>query len=86
MLVLYLKEVLIPVFGAKHYWCRFEFAKSRGQIQFHLFAICADKQPHKLLREMEGGDSQEVADALVKWAWGPFRSPRCTLQIHQREA
>ena len=69
-LVLYLKEVITPVFGVKHYWYRFEFAKSRGQIHFHLFAICADKQPHKLLHEMEGGESQDAADALAKWAWG----------------
>ena len=27
-------------------------------------------QPHRLLREMDGGESQEVADALEKWALG----------------
>ena len=36
---LYIKEVLIPVFGVKNYWCRFEFDKSRGRIHFHMFAI-----------------------------------------------
>ena len=35
-----------------------------------MFAICADKQPHKLLHEMKGGESQEAADALEKWDWG----------------
>ena len=64
----------------------FEFAKSRGEIHFRQFAICADKKPHMFLREMEGGESQEVADALAKWDWGLFRSPRCTLQIRQRAA
>ena len=48
----------------------FECAKSRGQIRFHLSAICAGKQPHILLHEMEGGDPQEVSDALAKWACG----------------
>ena len=82
----YLAEAINPVFGAKHYWYMFEIAKSRGEIQFRLIAICADMQPNKHLREMEGGDSQEVADALAKWAWGPFRPPRFTLQIRQRAA
>ena len=31
------------VFGIKHYWVRYEFAPSRGQIHAHLLAIC-DKQ------------------------------------------
>ena len=55
----------------------FEFAKSIGQIRFHLFAICADRQTNKLLRQAEGGESQEVADALAKWAWGAL-SPTVT--------
>ena len=85
-LVLYLKEVVTPAFGVNHYWYRSEFDKSRRQIHFHLFAIFADKQPHKLLHDMEGGESQDVAGALAKWAWGPFRSPRCARQILQMDA
>ena len=49
---LYIKEVPIPVFGVKHFGYRYEFAKSRGQIHFHMFAICAEKQPRMLLHEM----------------------------------
>ena len=83
----HLKAALTPVFGVHHYWYMFEFDKSRWQIHFHLFSICADKHPHRLLREMEGGEYQEVADAPAKWACGgPFRSPRCALQIRQRAA
>ena len=48
----------------------FEFAKSRGQLHFYLFAIRADKQPRRILHEMEGGESQEVSDALAEWGWG----------------
>jgi hypothetical protein len=32
----YLKKIGFHVFGIKHYWARFEFAKSRGQIHLHL--------------------------------------------------
>ena len=67
---LYIKEVSIPVFGAKRYWYRFEFDKSRGQIHFRMFSICADKQPYRLLHEIKNGDAQEKADALAKWARG----------------
>ena len=69
-LEMYIKEVLAPVFGVKHYWYRLEFAKSRGQIHFHMFAISADKQPHRLLHEMKGSGDQEKAGALAAWAWG----------------
>ena len=54
-LELYIKYAPMPVFGAKRYWCRYEFAKSRGQIHFHMFAICGDKRPRRLLRELRGG-------------------------------
>ena len=84
MLVLYLKDVINTAFGSKRNLRMFEFAKSRGQIHFRLCSIRADKRPHKLLREMEGGESQEVADAIAKWAWGPYLSPRCALEIRQR--
>ena len=47
----------------------FEFAKSSHRVHFRLFAICADWNPRKLLREMECGDSQEVADAIANWAF-----------------
>ena len=69
-LELYIKYVLIPVFGARRYWYRYEFAKSRGQINFHMCAICGDEQPHRLLHELRGGGAQEAADALASWAWG----------------
>ena len=67
---IYIKEVSIPVFGVNHYWYRFEFAKSRGQIHFHMFAINEDKQPQRLLRAIKNGGAQEKADALATWARG----------------
>ena len=49
---IYIADVLIPVFGANRYRRRDEFAKSRGQIRFHIFAACAGKHPRMLHREM----------------------------------
>ena len=66
----YIKEVSIPVFAAKHYWRRFEFDKSRGQIHFHSFAISAGKQPRRLPHALKNGGAQEKAGALATWAWG----------------
>ena len=72
----------------------FECAKSRGKIHPHLFSICADKQPYSLLQEMEGGESQEVADELAKWARGalsltemrPADTPEGGLEMHNVRA
>ena len=75
---IYSKAVSIPVFGAKHYWYRFEFAKSRGQIHFRMFAISAGNQPKRLPHAMKNGGAQEKAGALAKWARGRYRSRRCT--------
>ena len=52
MIGIYIKYVIIPVFGVKRYWCRFEFDKSRGQIHFHMSAICGEKKPHMLRHEL----------------------------------
>jgi len=38
----FLKTIGLEVFGIKHYWGRFEFAKSRGQIHLHLLGITDD--------------------------------------------
>ena len=86
---MYIKEVVAPMFGAKHRWRRLEFAKSRGGIHFQMFAICADKPPHILRCEMEGGGSRDIAGAFAKgrplarraapcrFAWGrPSRNQR----------
>ena len=58
MIEAYIKEALVPVFGLEHFRYRYEFAKSRGRIHFHMFAITAGKQPHRILREMRGGGSR----------------------------
>ena len=74
---IYIKEVWIPVFGVKHYWYRFEFAKSRGRIHFHMFAINEDKQPHRLLHAMKNGGAQEKRTPSLHGRGGRYRSRRC---------
>lgn len=66
MLALYINEASAPLFGAENRWRRFELAESRGEIHFHTFAICENKLPNRLLREMGGGESNEVADVLAR--------------------
>ncbi len=38
----FLKTIGYETFGIKHFWGRFEFAKSRGQIHLHLLGITDD--------------------------------------------
>ena len=45
-LAMYIEEFGIPLFGVKNRRCRFERAKSRGEIHCHMPAICEEKQPH----------------------------------------
>ena len=40
---IFLSTYAKKVFGINHYYVRFEFAKSRGQIHAHLLAILGDK-------------------------------------------
>ena len=37
---IWLSTIGAKVFHIKHYWLRYEFAPSRGQIHAHMFAIC----------------------------------------------
>ena len=58
------------VFGIDHYWIRYEFAPSRGQIHAHWLAICRDKKVlYALHRER---DNQKRADLLAMWAKKKF--------------
>ena len=52
--VLYIKEVVAPVFGPRRYWCCSSPLES-ARPRFRLFPIVADKQPRRLLHEVEGG-------------------------------
>ena len=59
------------VFEIEHYWCRFEFAKSRGQIHAHLLAITRDcNDPDGVFHKMHGcrNNPQEQERLLGEWA------------------
>jgi hypothetical protein len=55
------------VFNIAHYWVRFEFAPSRGQIHAHMLATCADQ---KWLKDMYAArhDPAKKVKIAEKWA------------------
>ena len=54
------------LFGIKHYWVRYEFAPSRGQIHAHMLCISEDQSMNQAMYELRrDGDAQ--ADALSHW-------------------
>lgn len=59
------------IFGIVHYWLRYEFAPSRGQIHAHFLAICRDK---KILYELHNTkeDTKQQAELLSLWAKRKF--------------
>lgn len=77
----YCETILKEQLGIHHYWFRYEFAKSRGQIHWHLFGIRGDREPslrlHQAKQELgaavEGGGmtqadaDQELARRLASW-------------------
>ena len=67
---IWIEEVLGPVYGVENYYVRFEFAKSRGQIHFHLLAWRHDRKPHGFVgnRCMEHGfDRHKWQSDLGDW-------------------
>jgi hypothetical protein len=69
------KTIGFKVFGIKHYWGRFEFAKSRGQIHLHLLGIRDDTTGingiyTKLLKWRN--NKRKQAKILARWARTKF--------------
>ena len=60
------EKVLKAVFGVSDYLYCYEFAKSRGQIDWHQLSWREDRQPHQLLHEAreDGCDENEYAARL----------------------
>ena len=52
--------------GIKHYWLRYEFAPSRGQIHAHLLAICDHRSIQEKCFELKD-DRTELAKYLSDW-------------------
>jgi hypothetical protein len=54
------------IYNIKHYWGRFEFAPSRGQVHLHLLAICDFKSFYHYLHRYV--PPLQKADVLAFWA------------------
>jgi hypothetical protein len=71
----FLKTIGFHVFGIKHYWGRFEFAKSRGQIHLHLLGIVEDAAKpdgiYEQLWKLKGNEGEQ-AKVLGDWARQTF--------------
>jgi hypothetical protein len=74
----FLKTIGLEVFGIKHYWGRFEFAKSRGQIHLHLLGITDDATIlNKKLWKWRKNKKQKVK-FIANWVRSKFN---CTAEI-----
>jgi hypothetical protein len=63
----WLQTVGKTIFKIDHYWLRFEFAFSRGQIHAHLLAICPSfKQVFEQVSRIN--DDDDKAAYLAEWA------------------
>ena len=78
----YLKTIGFHVFGIKHYWGRFEFAKSRGQIHLHLLGITNDATgPQGIYTKLFKwrNNKKMQSKILAKWIRNKFN---CTAQVN----
>lgn len=63
---LWLSTVGKDILGIQHYWLRYEFAPSRGQIHAHILAISDDK---RILHNMHDSRHNEKKQAKILSAW-----------------
>ena len=68
----WLDTVGCAVFGIEHYFVRFEFAPSRGQIHAHLLAISKDKSFNLVMHKLKG-NKEAQAEFLQQWSEKGFR-------------
>lgn len=64
---IWLETVGHGVFDIKHYWLRYEFAPSRGQIHAHLLAICGDYSFNVAMHRLKG-NKEAQATFLQSWS------------------
>ena len=62
------------LFGIRHYWLRYEFAKGRGQIHAHLLAILDKSIVRGLERSIQcvSHDLEAQAEVISEWAGKQF--------------
>jgi len=70
----YLKTVGREVLGIEHYWCRFEFAKGRGQIHAHILVILRKGIQNKIQEKVNtaNGNRAKEAKLVGEWAKSQF--------------
>lgn len=70
----FLNTVGKDVLGIEYYWCRFEFAKGRGQIHAHLLAILKKDVIGKLQQQLNAKDNtpEQEAAFVADWAKETF--------------
>jgi hypothetical protein len=64
---LWLETIGKEVFKITHYWLRYEFAASRGQIHAHMLAISDHKKAFQIGYEFAAGDKRKQAQFLQEW-------------------
>jgi hypothetical protein len=64
---IWLETVGHSVFDIKHYWLRYEFAPSRGQIHAHLLAICGYYSVNVAMHRLKG-NKEAQAKFLQSWS------------------
>jgi len=62
----WLNTVGRTVFDIKHFWLRYEFAPSRGQIHAHMLAICGDPSFNVVMHKLR---DDKVAQAKFLQSW-----------------
>lgn len=68
---LWLEIIGTKVFSITHYWLRFEFATSRGQIHAHMLAICDQKHINLLEKHILHNPTKKTA-ILSEWVQRSF--------------
>ena len=81
---LWLKTVGNIVFKIKHYWLRFEFAASRGQIHAHMLAISDHNKTFQIAHQLYHKDKRKEAEFLSHWAKETL-GMTCNLPVSESE-
>jgi hypothetical protein len=70
----YLKTVGREVLGIEYYWCRFEFAKGRGQIHAHILVILRKNIQNNIQEKVSSanGNRTKEAELISEWAKSQF--------------
>ena len=81
---MWLETVGKTIFHIKHYWGRFEFAVSRGQIHLHLLAICEKLQIFKEVYKYKENKRRQ-AEVLQEWVEKQLRMTASLPDTTQQE-